>query len=501
MLQNAKALVVVLALALLTFHVCKPIAVQFMREETFDRRRNVWLLLTVSAFLIPNFWIWVSFSAILLIIATRLDANPLGLYCFVMLTVPPVSIYIPAPLINQLFDLSPLRLLALTVVLGALLKRAAPGEQRPGGAFTVGDAALLAFLVLQIALLVPYETVTNTMRRSLLLLIDSMVILYAFSRVRDFARLADIAAALCMAVVVIAPVAVFESLRGWLLYPGIPAAWGDPNVFAFLMRGSDLRAQAATGHSLALGLYMAIGLILFEFVRQGKGGSAAMKLGLFCLMAGALIVSYSRGAWVSAALGLVTYVVCRPDARRHFGRILVSTGLLIVIAFVTPLKEKVIDRLPFIGKTAQDTVDYRQQLAETSWALVDQHPWFGDPFVTLRMESLRQGQGIIDIVNGYLYTALFTGYVGLALQCLLFVLGLLAAWRVLRRTSLPSRERSLVAALGACLVATLLFIATAGHTAVTLIFCGLLFGADRLTRHVSATRMPPTTSAASGMTA
>ena len=58
-------------------------------------------------------------------------------------------------------------------------------------------------------------------------------------------------------------------------------------------------------------------------------------------------------------------------------------------------------------------------------SLIKQNPFFGDAFVYLQMEQLRQGQGIIDIVNGYLYTALFNGLVGLGLivSVLLVALG------------------------------------------------------------------------------
>jgi O-antigen ligase len=153
-----------------------------------------------------------------------------------------------------------------------------------------------------------------------------------------------------------------------------------------------------------------------------------------------------------------------------------TIGVFVVVLFVTPLKEKVIDRLPFIGKAEQDSIEYRGRLSDTSWALVDQHPWFGDPFATLKMESLRQGQGIIDIVNGYLYTALFTGYVGLSLLCGVFALALLAGYRALRvfKVAGDGDGRATAAALVAAMVATTVYIATAGHGTTTLILCGLL---------------------------
>ena len=110
-----------------------------------------------------------------------------------------------------------------------------------------------------------------------------------------------------------------------------------------------------------------------------------------------------------------------------------------------------------------------------SWQLIRQNPLFGDPFVYLQMESLRQGQGIIDIVNGYLYTALFSGVVGLFLQVSVLLVSLWrgsATWLAVRGEDSEAGAQG--AALLACFVATLLFIATAGFGPTTYILCGLL---------------------------
>ncbi len=89
----------------------------------------------------------------------------------------------------------------------------------------------------------------------------------------------------------------------------------------------------------------------------------------------------------------------------------------------------------------QDSVDQRQQLAETSWRLIQQNPWFGNPFVLLQMEELRTGDGIIDLVNGYVQVALFYGLVGLALFWR-FVLGsLYKSYVTLRRSRRGGRRR------------------------------------------------------------
>jgi O-antigen ligase len=61
------------------------------------------------------------------------------------------------------------------------------------------------------------------------------------------------------------------------------------------------------------------------------------------------------------------------------------------------------------------TIDYRRELLETSLALIRQSPWLGVPNYGAYMEHLRQGEGIIDIVNTYLRVTLDAGLVGLTM--------------------------------------------------------------------------------------
>ena len=96
------------------------------------------------------------------------------------------------------------------------------------------------------------------------------------------------------------------------------------------------------------------------------------------------------------------------------------------------------------------------------------------------MESMRQGQGIIDIVNGYLMTALFYGLTGLFLQMGALLLAFWKACSVLWQIRSRDSDAGL---LGASLIAvfagSLFFIATAGYGPTTYILAGLLMSYAR----------------------
>ena len=122
MLANIKALIVVLTIAATIFYLAKPIALRFMSEEDFSRRRLVWIVLTVVGFLSPNFWLYALVAVPMFVWAGRNDSNPIALYLLLLHVVPPVAVSIPLVGNNGLFDLDNYRLLAFCVLLPATIR-------------------------------------------------------------------------------------------------------------------------------------------------------------------------------------------------------------------------------------------------------------------------------------------------------------------------------------------------------------------------------------------
>lgn len=483
MLTNLKALVVVLALAWAVFYLARPLCLQFMTGEAFASRRNVWFALTVVAFASPTFWSYGLFALILLAWAGTQDKNPLALYVFVTFTVPNASFYIPAFLVNQFFDLTQYRILSLSVLVPAIFRGWEAKYEFRQQKMTPAEGLLLAFLVLQVVVQLPYESATAGMRRSFLLIIDIFVVFYAFSRLASRKQVSDVLASFWLACAVMAPIAIFESAKGWLLYTGLSSLWGDPNIFAYLWRGGGLRGQAASNHSINLGYLMAVSLGFFLYLRH-RSSRPIFDWLVIVVLCGGSYASGSRAGWITSALVALVFVAVRPNAASKLIRAAVVGATIIGVMYVTPLKEAVIDRLPIIGTSDQDSIDYRQQLYDVSMQLIWQNPFFGDPFVTNNMESMRQGQGIIDIVNGYLFTALFQGLVGLSLQMGAL---LIALWLAAKATWFARSRDPDTALLGAGLLAvfigSLFLIATVGFGPTTYVLGGLLCSYAKCTEH------------------
>jgi len=157
-------------------------------------------------------------------------------------------------------------------------------------------------------------------------------------------------------------------------------------------------------------------------------------------------------------------------------KIAVVPSLVALAIIVSPFGDKFIDLLPFVGSVGAETIAQRQALAETSWRLVQQNPWFGNPFVLLEMEDLRTGDQIIDLVNGYAQVALFYGLVGLALFVGVFLGSLHRAYVTFRlaRNVGDSAMVWLGASLIACLISSLFLLATSGQLYLQWITAALL---------------------------
>ena len=156
-----KALAVLMVVATLVFVLTKPLFCRFMSPRDYAIRRNLWLALTLTAFLAPSYWSYVLVAGVLVLFAAQRDSNPVALYMFLLITLPPLGMELPTfGIINQLFALNHLRflslLLLLPIALGYFRPKPVPWESVPDGgrapALVVTDWLLLAYVALQVLL-------------------------------------------------------------------------------------------------------------------------------------------------------------------------------------------------------------------------------------------------------------------------------------------------------------------------------------------------------------
>jgi hypothetical protein len=458
---NIKQLVVILAIATMIFVFGKSLALRFMSAEDFSRRRKVWFALTVAAFLSPSFWIFTLFAIPLLIWAGRKDSNPIALYLMLLHVIPPIPVEIPVVGIGELFELDIYRLLSFCVLIPTAWRvRQSKDSARIQGLEAM-DYLLLAYGAVQIALFIPpdlpnhvilQDSITNVLRRAFLFFVDVYVLYFSVSRASTSPRLIiEALAAFCLASAVMAATAGFESLRHWLLYADLAVRWNPllPEWSFYITRGGAVRATASAGHSLALGYLLAIAFGFWLYLSPKVNSRLARMLVVLLFWIG-LISAYSRGPWIGAVVIFFAFAATGPRAATRLLKA-AGVGVLALGALsLSPLGERIVSVLPYFGGSVDNAnVLYRERLADRSWELIKQHPFFGDQLAYTKMEDLRQGQGIIDLVNSYASVALFYGLVGLSLFVAFILMGLSKAYYHSRRLRRSDPEFAL---LGACLV-------------------------------------------------
>jgi O-antigen ligase len=478
MLVSFKAMIVVVAIALVVFRLAKPIALKFCSERDYIRRRNIWLVLTITALLSPSFWLFVLIAAPLYLWAGKRDANPLALYLLLMQVIPDIPVEIPVVGINRLFELDNYRLLSFCVLVPTvwrLRKQKNPIEVQGLGAM---NFLLLAYGALQVALFVPIEipgqqalaqqTTTDDVRRGLLFLIDIYVLFVATSRTCVTRQaIAEALAMFCLACVEMAPVALFESLRHWLLYFDLSNRWGSiAFATAYYMRGDTTRAAVSAGHPLMLGYMMAIAFGFWLYL-QSHVKSRRFRVAVAALLWLGLLAAYGRGPWLGAVVIYFIYAAVGP---RGMSRLFKATAMFVLLGaviFASPVGDRIVRVLPFVGKSGDDSLTYRQRLAERSWELIQIHPYLGDQSARSKMEDLRQGEGIIDFVNTYMQVTLYYGFVGLSLFLSIMLIALRKAYRTVKKCARSDPDLALLgASLVACIMGTLVMIAASSFIGV-----------------------------------
>lgn len=475
MVQQIKTLFVILTLAMIVFVIAKPFCLRAIAEADFIRRRNVWLFLTSVAFLSPSFWLFAFVAGITYAIAGRRDTTPAAFFVFFLHVIPPYRFEIPGPGSIQIFPLDNYRLLAIALLLPLAFRIWSERRGDDNRRFTSTDFFLLAFLGLQLVLYVPYESPTNTVRRLILQVFDVVLPYYVISRsMKDRRAFIDVLASFCLCCLLFALIAFPEAVKKWPFYSAIAEAWGFGDDFVNVYRGDSLRAQASAGHPLALGYLMSIGFGFWLFVCSRIPSRFAQWLGIGGMWLG-LLAAYSRAPWLVAVAIFFTYTALQPRGVTKVLKWSILLGIAGAVVLMSPLGGKIIDNLPFIGTVDNNNVVYRQRLADISWYLVQQNPLFGDPFVLDKMEEMRQGEGIIDLVNVFASMALFHGLVGLSLFCMIFIT---AAWRLFRchrQLATLDTDLSLLGAnVLACLLGTLMMMVTGSFGTGLAMMCWIL---------------------------
>lgn len=361
----------------------------------------------LAGYIVPSALVFIILSAALVpLFAGRSKHSIVPLMLVGLFVLPPVSVA---------WQIGSLKLIGITahdaIAVGAAFRIAVQGRNQS----TRLDVPF--FLLFVIIFLVQSNGTTET--NKLRLLIQQCLIwitpYYVFSR--GLTKKEDIQpfiVGLIYAGTIHASLLLFESLKGWPLYR-LMVDRLSPEITAHIavkLRGDTIRAGAsfleATSAAFAL-----LACILPAVFSQTIFKSRARHAALLILLFAGLVVPQARNALVGLGAGLL---VSSLAMRQRFQTIFrFSIAGFISVAMLAVITSRGFLEVLGLTSDGQVTVDYRSILWDEGVEIVAQHPIFGQPMPTVvaQLDHLRQGEGIVDFVNTYLWIALGAGLTGL----------------------------------------------------------------------------------------
>jgi O-antigen ligase len=431
MQETLTSLVVIIFFIYLSFYILNNLIKEPDFRQNVKSWRFLWLSLTVIAFLIGNYWLFSALSsAIVLFAAKKGNINLVALYIIAIVVLPNLNMNIPGfGGINYFFRLSWPRTVVLCLFLPLLFNRSKYSVDQRFFKFS-SDKYVLLYVIFTSALSLRDTSFTEGLRGSIYNLLDIFIPYYAISRnVNSIKEFNTVFYAFFCSILIIALIAVFETVKTWHLYDYLKVSLSskETKVTSYKFRGGLLRASAAFG-SIPLGYVLAVVMGCGFYLFRGRLFQVKVA-SIFGIMFLALLATVSRGPWVGFFIIAAIYMFLGTRGMTNVFKAGLAGFISIPILLLSPVGDKFIDMLPFIGEKDANTIGYRQRLFEQSLKVIKRNPLFGSTnyLETQEMQSMMQGEGIIDVVNTFLQIALEYGITGVCLFILVFVSLL---WRI-----------------------------------------------------------------------
>ena len=350
----------------------------------------------------------------------------LAAYMLMIVALPPLAWQVGGVAdINYLLALPGSRMLSLVLLSGPALTLMADRNYKRERWVLLMDFLVLAYQCLKLTLIAPHIANTALLRMVVENLLDVLLPYYVFSRgIRTERDLRFILSHLALGLALAASIGFAEFALRRNLYSELQYVYGYKwQLTMKLMRGDFLRVQASTPQPIVLAFEMIVALGVWTYLRGAEWRKFPVWL-LYGAFLGCLLFTISRGPWI----GGMIFGVALLGLRRLGIRVFVWSFLLLLAAAVIGkalgADEAVVTALGAIfGSSEADlnTINYRKQLLDAALALLKQSPWLGVPDYASQMQDLKQGEGIIDLVNTYIAIALDTGVIGLTIFLLPYV--------------------------------------------------------------------------------
>ncbi len=456
--EYIRAYIVVFALSNFVFWLLPKLRIGFTSNFEIKTWRNYWLLITTLCFFASNIWIYVVGIILILVYANRSKIEPLPLFFAISCASPLFYFTIPGfGVVNYVISLSYMTLLVLVLLL----------PQNNNLTFQRISKypylrAIIAYVVIIALLDSRGTTLTHALRTIAIALITILAPLILLCRsLNNTETFKKCLFALALCLTPLALLGCFESIKYWKLYSSsFVNLLGEKSSLDYGLRGNSLRASTLFAGPIVFGYMMVVGIGVLLFVQKYINRKHLFRF-IFILFVSALYFTKARGPWLGMVILVILYIWSGPNRFGNFSKFTAGSVVALIVLSLTSFGERLIAMLPFMSSADShetSTIDYRIRLLDQAKILFQKNSTLGSPnyIETPEMEVMRQGQGIIDVVNSYIDIALSYGIVGLGLFVFIFF-GLFFTVLKKLRALPPEQEdlvnigRSLYAIMGAIL--------------------------------------------------
>jgi O-antigen ligase len=395
--------------------------------------RNAWLVLvgtTLVAYLAYTPMVYVLGIGVAALFGQSLLGGgirgKLAAFMLMFMIVPPVAWQVGGlGDINYLLALTAPRMMSIVLLAGPALTLMADKTYKRERWVLLLDVFIIGYQVLKITLMAPHIANTGIMRMVVESVLDVLLPYYVFSRaIRTEVDLRFVVTHLVLGLALAGSVGFVEFFLHRNLYSELQYVYGYKwNLTMKLMRGDFLRVQAATPSPIVLAFEMIVALGLWTYLR-GREWRRFPVLLAFAGFTCCLLFTFSRGPWIGAMVFALALLGLRRLGVKAFVWLLLLLLAGGVVAKAIGADETVVAALGAVfGSNEHDltTINYRRQLLDTALALLKQSPWLGVPDYASQMQDLKQGEGIIDLVNSYVAIALDTGVIGMVIYMVPYI--------------------------------------------------------------------------------
>ncbi len=383
------------------------------------------------------------------------------------------------PGINYLIIVNYPELLALIILLPGLIKIVRDKESNVK--FRIFDSSTDFFVVSYFFLISILQfsrqpTMTASLREVFIQFMHFIIPYYAISRsVTSLNQFHKIYKAISFSAILVACVGALEQVTKWSFFSVLPSHLGVPydrNVVWASYRSGFMRIKSLLGEEIPLGFFLMLSLGTILFFRHSKSDRKLANPIVYLIMLITIYLTDSRGAQLGTIVLVFVYVL--------FAMKNVLIKLIVVSVMIFGFMFFLFSDITIDSIDQHGTFTYRVELVQNAMPVINQNYWFGsDDFLESEdLERSRQGQGLIDIVNTYLFITLNFGVAGLILFSLVFLSSVWKVYLKMKQIKPNSNEENKAygAVLLAMLISMMLVIVTVSPVGHIPFYCWAMIG-------------------------